>query len=122
VSIKQDVLRNITMTSPMVEGQRFDFIKSTLEDARRLIATAKAQRWDVLKWAVALNVGLAGAVIIKSDKPGMSVWWVAVAAAAVAAIGFPVGLRSRARCANRALDWGVGMAFQTDPLPGSTLT
>jgi hypothetical protein len=36
-------------------------IFSALDDCRRLIAAGKVQRWDVIKWGVAVNVGLATA-------------------------------------------------------------
>jgi hypothetical protein len=32
---------------------------SILEDTRKLIAAGKVQRWDVVKWAVSVNIGLA---------------------------------------------------------------
>jgi hypothetical protein len=41
--------------------QEFQFASGSLDDHRKLIAVGKAQRWDVMKWAVALNVGLATA-------------------------------------------------------------
>jgi hypothetical protein len=40
-----------------------------LEDCRKLIAAGKAQRWDVIKWAVTVNVGLATASIALSNHP-----------------------------------------------------
>jgi hypothetical protein len=39
------------------------FALSVIDDNRRLIAAGKAYRWDVVKWAVTLNVALAGASI-----------------------------------------------------------
>ena len=35
-----------------------------LDDDRKLIAAGKSQRWDVIKWAVTVNVALATASII----------------------------------------------------------
>jgi hypothetical protein len=46
--------------NPMTEDQ-FKFAMASLEDNRRLIAAGKSQRWDVIKWAIALNVALATA-------------------------------------------------------------
>jgi hypothetical protein len=34
-----------------------------LDDHRRLIAAGKTQRWDVVKWAVTINMALAAASI-----------------------------------------------------------
>jgi hypothetical protein len=45
------------------------FAYSSLDDDRKLIAAGKAQRWEVLKWAVALNVGLATAATAINKKP-----------------------------------------------------
>ena len=42
------------------KGDReFQVIVSALDDCRRLIAAGKVQRWDVVKWGVTVNVGLA---------------------------------------------------------------
>ena len=44
------------------KGDReFQVIVSALDDCRRLIAAGKVQRWDVVKWGVAVNVALATA-------------------------------------------------------------
>src|SRR5437899_1897307 len=39
----------------------FKVVGSLLDDHRRIIAAGKAQRWDVVKWAVTVNVGIATA-------------------------------------------------------------
>ena len=38
-------------------------IAPCLDDHRRLIAAGKSQRWDVVKWAVTINMALAAASI-----------------------------------------------------------
>jgi len=89
------------MPDVVVDAQRFDFIKGGLDDCRRLIAAAKTQRWEALKWAVALNVALAGAAGIK-DSP-VSATWVLATSSSVAAIGMAliVHFNRRARDARR---------------------
>jgi len=44
------------------DEEELKVIYSALDDCRRLIAAGKVQRWDVVKWGVAVNVGLATAV------------------------------------------------------------
>jgi hypothetical protein len=44
------------------DGPGFKLLVSALEDARRLIAAGKVQRWDVMKWSVGLNFIVAGVV------------------------------------------------------------
>ena len=39
----------------------FQFACLQLQDAQRLIAAGKVQRWDVLKWTMTVNLALAGA-------------------------------------------------------------
>ena len=39
-----------------------------LEDSQKLIAAGKTQRWDVIKWTVGLNMGLATAAAIFLNK------------------------------------------------------
>ena len=39
--------------------KEFQVIVSALDDCRRLIAAGKVQRWDVVKWGPAINIGLA---------------------------------------------------------------
>jgi len=40
-----------------------------IDDDRRLIAAGKTYRWDVVKWAVTVNMGLAGAsVVLKQNE------------------------------------------------------
>jgi hypothetical protein len=47
-------------------------IFSALDDCRRLIAAGKVQRWDVVKWGVAVNVGLATAAAAIPFKSAFS--------------------------------------------------
>jgi len=44
------------------DNEELKVIYSALDDCRRLIAAGKVQRWDVVKWGVAVNVALATAV------------------------------------------------------------
>jgi len=45
------------------------FAMSVNDDDRRLIAAGKTYRWDVVKWAVTVNMGLAGAsVALKQNE------------------------------------------------------
>jgi hypothetical protein len=34
----------------------FEFASAVLDDCRKLIAAGKAQRWDVVKWTVTVNI------------------------------------------------------------------
>jgi hypothetical protein len=77
---------------PMGEGlgllmtdQGFNYISGTLEDCRKLVATAKVQRWEVLKWAVVLNVAVAGAASVPNVK--LSAGAVALVSALVVSVG-----------------------------------
>jgi hypothetical protein len=49
--------------------EQFQFASSGLEDSRKLIATGKAQRWEVTKWAVGLNIALATASVAIDREP-----------------------------------------------------
>jgi hypothetical protein len=53
-------------------------IFSALDDCRRVIAAGKVQRWDVVKWGVAVNVGLATATAAIQFKAAFSLYGVAV--------------------------------------------
>jgi hypothetical protein len=44
-----------------IDDRKFQVIVSALDDCRRLIAAGKVQRWEVVKWGVAVNVALATA-------------------------------------------------------------
>jgi hypothetical protein len=41
------------------EEKEFAIAVGILEDSRKLIATGKIQRWDVVKWSVTVNIALA---------------------------------------------------------------
>jgi len=45
--------------------KHFQAACGVLDDLRRLIAAGKLQRWDVVKWTVAINIALAGVAIFK---------------------------------------------------------
>lgn len=57
--------------SPSKEG--FAHILSCLEDGRRLIAANKVQRWEVFKWAIAVNLTLASASVLIKKSPSLFV-------------------------------------------------
>ncbi len=43
--------------------QEFQIASAALADHQRLIAAGKTQRWDVVKWAVTINLALVAAAI-----------------------------------------------------------
>jgi len=45
------------------EDDEVRFALSVLDDHRRLIAAGKTHRWDIVKWAVTVNMALAGASV-----------------------------------------------------------
>jgi hypothetical protein len=47
-----------------------DIAKFLWEDCTRIIAAGKVQRWDVLKWTVTVNIGLAAAAIALKNEMG----------------------------------------------------
>jgi hypothetical protein len=59
--------------------KEFHVIVSALEDCRRLIAAGKVQRWEVVKWGVAVNVALATAAGVPVLGRSFSLFWLAVA-------------------------------------------
>jgi hypothetical protein len=71
-----------------VNEHEFHASSAILEDGRKLIATGKAQRWDVIKWAVTINVGLATASIALRDHPnaGSRLFWFALGVAFIAGV------------------------------------
>jgi len=42
-----------------------------LQDQQRLIAAGRVQRWDVVKWVAAVNLGLATASIVIGKSTGL---------------------------------------------------
>jgi hypothetical protein len=69
-----------------VQDQDFAIASLLLQDQQRLIAAGKVQRWDVVKWTIAINLALATASV-SIGKPGVGViivfFTVLVAAAGV---------------------------------------
>jgi hypothetical protein len=61
--------------------KEFQVIVSALDDCRRLIAAGKVQRWEVVKWGVAVNVALAAAAAAPALGHNLSLFWLAVAVA-----------------------------------------
>jgi hypothetical protein len=52
------------------EENEIRFALGVLDDHRRLIAAGKTHRWDIVKWAVAVNMGLAGASVTLKYQGG----------------------------------------------------
>src|SRR5262245_37300162 len=81
-------------TPESMNDREFQFASGSLDDHRKLIAAGKAQRWDVMKWAVAVNIGLATASVTLVNfsaidfKQGAArlILWFAVVVAAIALI------------------------------------
>jgi hypothetical protein len=64
----------------------FEFASAVLDDCRKLIAAGKAQRWDVVKWTVTVNIAVATASIaLKDPKIGWLLFWLSVFVAALGA-------------------------------------
>ena len=55
--------------------KHFQIATLYLTDCQRLIAAYKALRWDVVKWAVAINVGLAAASLSYMSLRARLVLW-----------------------------------------------
>jgi hypothetical protein len=55
--------------SVTIDPEEAKFAYSCLDDHRRLIAAGKAQRWDVTKWTIGINAGLATASIAIKQPP-----------------------------------------------------
>jgi len=71
------------------EAGEFQVCCAILDDYRKLIASGKVQRWEFLKWAVTVNLGLATASIALNSET-KTVWisgWILVLSIFVAVIG-----------------------------------
>ena len=58
-------------------GQQDDEIRFALgviDDHRRLVAAGKTHRWDLVKWAVTVNLALAGALLTVSQWNTDDLW------------------------------------------------
>ena len=51
-----------------MNDNEFKVASAVLDDGRKIIAAGKAQRWDVIKWAVTINIALATASIALSKN------------------------------------------------------
>jgi hypothetical protein len=83
--------------------QEFQFASAALEDNRKLIAAGKLQRWDVIKWAVTVNVALATAFIALLQHPGIGKWF-CLLAGLVAIVAFALMLHYNDRLMNTRND------------------
>lgn len=81
---------------PMTD-QEFHVACAILDDIRKLIAAGKSQRWDVIKWAVALNIALATASIALKQTGHPAGWWLFVLACFVAVVGLLLVLHYNCR-------------------------
>jgi hypothetical protein len=67
----------------MNDDRKFAIQNGILDDERRLIAALKLQRWDVVKWAVTVNMALCAAAIAVSASEhftkaaSMHLFWLA---------------------------------------------
>ncbi|SRR6266480_2407886 len=65
----------------------FKVASASLDDNRKIIAQGKVQRWEVLKWAVALNIGLATAAVAIDRKPAaLMILWATTFVAVIATL------------------------------------
>jgi hypothetical protein len=64
-------------SQPNREDDEIRFALGVLDDHRRLIAAGKTQRWDIVKWAVTVNVALAGAsvTLTHQDANAAGLFW-----------------------------------------------
>ena len=56
-----------------------------IDDVRRLVAAGKTQRWDIVKWAVTINMALAAAsVAVKQQHVSAAFFFLAVGVVVIA--------------------------------------
>jgi hypothetical protein len=87
-----------------MSDHNFRFASAVLEDSRRLIAASKAQRWDVAKWAVTVNVVIAAASIALRGQHADAGWPLFELASLVAFIGLLFVLEHNRRLTNTRND------------------
>jgi hypothetical protein len=100
------------MPEPAIDQQRFQVVHSEIETRHKIIAALKVQRWEVLKWAVALNVGLVTAWVA-IGKPPTLIFTILATGVAVGAIILIWHYNERARGARGDL---LGMFKLLDPV------
>jgi hypothetical protein len=54
-----------------LKDRDFEFACGVLDDDRSLIAAGKTQRWEVLKWTVTVNVGIAALLAARGGVGGI---------------------------------------------------
>jgi hypothetical protein len=64
-----------------VDRDGLDVVLRVFDDTRSLIAALKVQRWEVLKWGVTINIGLAAASAGFHHSPKAFVWFAILMAA-----------------------------------------
>jgi hypothetical protein len=70
-----------------IRREAFDVVLFVFSDTRELIAAGKVQRWDVLKWTVTVNIGLAAAAATLRQSYPNSGWAFFICAVATGALG-----------------------------------
>ena len=70
-----------------IRREAFDVVLFVFSDTRELIAAGKVQRWDVLKWTVTVNIGLAAAAASLRQSYPNSGWAFFICAVATGALG-----------------------------------
>jgi hypothetical protein len=61
------------------EDDEIRFALSVLDDHRRIIAAGKTHRWDIVKWAVTVNIALAGASVTQQGRNAKELFfWLAL--------------------------------------------
>jgi uncharacterized membrane protein len=103
--------------------QEFQVASAILEDHRKLIASGKSQRWDVIKWSVTVNVALATALLaLMKEHPNAGKWLFGLAAV-VAVIALSLMLHHNDRLKNTRNDAIVTYQYMSANginLPGIT--
>ena len=56
---------------PKLKERDVAALLSATDDYRAVIAAGKVQRWEVVKWAVLINLGFAIAAVTDLDTPGL---------------------------------------------------
>jgi hypothetical protein len=63
----------------------FQFACNIIDDVRRLVTAGKTQRWDIVKWAVTINMALAAAsVAVKQQHVSAAFFFLAVGVVVIA--------------------------------------
>lgn len=84
--------------------ENFQVVDSWVNDARARVAAGKLQRWDIVKWAITVNLALATASVGLQKSPRLFFIFAVLMAAIAGALVWHVTLRmTRARGRLQAL-------------------